>query len=155
MRVGTGWDRHPQVAGRRMVLGGESFPGPLGLAGHSDGDVLVHAACEAILGALGLPDLGSHFPDTDARYRDADSLRLLAEVGRLMTQAGHRLGNLDATLIAQSPRLAPRLQAMRINLARALACAPEAVNVKATTTESLGFTGRGEGIAAQAVVLID
>ena len=154
MRVGTGWDRHPQIAGRRLVLGGETFPGPVGLAGHSDGDVLVHAACEAILGALGLPDLGSQFPDTDARYRDADSLQLLAEVGRLMRGASHRLGNLDATLIAQAPRLAPRLQAMRINLARALDCAPEAVSVKAKSPEGVGSLGRGEAIEAHAVVLL-
>jgi 2-C-methyl-D-erythritol 2,4-cyclodiphosphate synthase len=142
------------VEGRRLVLGGESFPGPLGLAGHSDGDVLVHAACEAILGALGLPDLGSQFPDTDARYRDADSLELLAEVGRLMRAGGHRLGNLDATLIAQAPRLAPRLPAMRINLARAIGCAPEAVSVKAKSPEGVGSLGRGEAIEAHAVVLL-
>jgi 2-C-methyl-D-erythritol 2,4-cyclodiphosphate synthase len=154
MRVGTGWDRHPLVPGRKLVLGGEVFPGSDGLAGHSDGDVLVHAACEAILGALGLPDLGSRFPDSDPKYRDADSLALLADVGRALRAAGHRLGNLDATLIAQAPRLAPRLAAMRVNLARALACAPEAVNVKAKSPEGVGSLGRGEAIESHAVVLL-
>lgn len=154
MRIGTGWDRHPLVDGRRLVLGGETFSGSRGLAGHSDGDVLAHAACEAILGALGLPDLGRQFPDTDPRLRDADSLQLLAEIGRHMRAAGLKLGNLDATLIAQAPRLAPRLEAMCLNLARALGCAPEAVNVKAKSPEGVGSLGRGEAIEAHAVVLL-
>jgi 2-C-methyl-D-erythritol 2,4-cyclodiphosphate synthase len=154
MRVGTGWDRHPLVEGRPLVLGGERFPGERGLAGHSDGDVLAHAACEAILGALGAGDLGRQFPDDDPRTAGADSLELLREVGRRLRQAGYRIANLDATVVAQAPRLAPRLEAMRRNLAAALGEPPERVSVKAKSPEGVGTLGRGEAIDAHAVVLI-
>lgn len=153
MRIGQGFDVHALVPGRRLVIGGVTIPYHLGLEGHSDADVLLHAVCDALIGAAGLGDIGHHFPDTDARYEDADSRALLRKVRELTRK--HRILNVDATIIAQAPRMAPHVQAMARNIAADLDIALETVNVKAKTTEGLGFAGRGEGIAAQAVVLID
>ncbi len=154
IRVGHGFDVHAFAPGRRLILGGVHIPHALGLMGHSDADVLLHAICDALLGAAGLGDIGRHFPDSDPRYKDADSRELLRHVLGQLRAAGWRPGNIDATIIAQSPRLAPYIGKMRDNLAADLGVEPSAVNVKATTTERLGFTGRGEGIAAEAVCLI-
>jgi len=154
MRIGHGFDAHALVAGRRLVIGGVAIPHEKGLAGHSDADVLIHAVCDALLGAAGLGDIGMHFPDSDARYKDIDSRRLLREVARLLKERGLKVANVDATVIAQAPRMAPHIAAMRANLAADLGVAPDAVNVKAKTTEKLGFVGRGEGIAAEAVALL-
>jgi 2-C-methyl-D-erythritol 2,4-cyclodiphosphate synthase len=154
MRIGQGFDAHALVAGRKLVIGGVEIPYEKGLAGHSDADVLIHAVCDALLGAAGLGDMGTHFPDTDARFRDIDSRKLLREVARLLGQRSFRVVNVDSTVIAQAPRLAPHIGEMRENLAADLGVAPEAVNVKAKTTEKLGFVGRGEGIAAEAVALL-
>jgi 2-C-methyl-D-erythritol 2,4-cyclodiphosphate synthase len=154
MRVGTGFDVHALVAGRRLVIGGVEIPYPRGLAGHSDADVLLHAIADALLGALALGDLGVHFPDSDVRYKDADSRTLLRHVAGLVQSRGCVVANVDATVIAQSPKLAPFVTAMRENVAADLACGVDCVSIKATTTEHLGFTGREEGIAAQAVVLL-
>jgi len=154
MRIGQGFDAHALVAGRKLVIGGVQVPFEKGLAGHSDADVLIHAVCDALLGAAGLGDIGAHFPDTDPRYKDADSRDLLREVGRLLGQKRLRIVNLDATVIAQAPRLAPHLPAMRANLASDIGIRPDFINIKAKSTERLGFTGRGEGIAAEAVALI-
>jgi len=153
MRVGQGFDVHALVTGRKLVIGGVTIPYHLGLDGHSDADVLLHAICDALLGAAALGDIGRHFPDSDSRYKDADSRALLRAIRQMTRQ--HKIVNVDATVIAQAPRMAPHIAAMTQNIAADLEVAPESVNVKATTTESLGFTGRGEGIAAQAVVLID
>ena len=153
MRIGQGFDVHALVPGRKLVIGGVTIPHHLGLDGHSDADVLLHAICDALLGAAALGDIGRHFPDSDSRYKGADSRALLRAVRQMMKQ--HRVVNVDATIIAQAPRMAPHIAAMTRNIADDLEVAPESINVKATTTESLGFTGRGEGIAAQAVVLID
>lgn len=155
MRIGQGFDAHALVAGRKLVIGGVEIPHEKGLAGHSDADVLIHAVCDALLGAAGLGDIGTHFPDSDPRYQGIDSRRLLREVGRLLAQNHLRVANVDATIIAQAPRLAPHVAAMRTNLASDLGIAPEAVNIKAKTTEHLGFVGRGEGIAAEAVALVE
>jgi 2-C-methyl-D-erythritol 2,4-cyclodiphosphate synthase len=154
IRVGSGFDVHALVAGRRLVLGGVTIPFERGLDGHSDADVLVHAVCDAILGALGAGDIGSHFPDTDPTYKDADSRGLLRQVWRLAGAAGYVLGNLDATLIAQVPKLASYMPAMATNLAADLGATASQINVKATTTERMGFAGRGEGIAAMATVVL-
>jgi 2-C-methyl-D-erythritol 2,4-cyclodiphosphate synthase len=154
MRIGNGFDVHALVAGRPLVLGGVAIPHERGLAGHSDADVLLHAVCDAILGALALGDIGMHFPDTDARWKDADSRALLRHVAALASAQGWRIGNLDVTVIAEAPKLAPHVPAMRANLAGDLACDVGAISVKATTTERLGFAGRGEGIAALATVLL-
>ena len=154
IRVGNGFDVHAMVAGRPLVLGGVTIPYDRGLEGHSDADVLVHAIGDAILGALALGDLGKHFPDTDPRWKGADSRALLRHIVGLMNDRGYRIGNVDATVIAQAPKLAPHIAAMRANLAADLRCAVEDVSVKATTTEHLGFTGRGEGMAAMASVLV-
>jgi len=154
VRVGNGFDVHALVEGRRLVLGGVVIPYERGLDGHSDADVLLHAVCDAILGALALGDIGRHFPDSDARWKDADSRVLLRHVVSLATARGYRVGNLDVTVIAQAPKIAPYVPAMRANLAADLACGEGDVNVKATTTERLGFAGRGEGIAAMATVLL-
>ena len=154
VRVGTGFDVHALVAGRRLVIGGVVIPYERGLDGHSDADVLLHAIGDAILGALALGDIGAHFPDSDARWKDADSRVLLRHVASLATAQGYRVGNLDVTLIAQAPKVAPYVAAMRANVAADLGCDPGRVSVKATTTERLGFTGRGEGIAAMASVLL-
>jgi len=153
MRIGQGFDVHALVAGRKLVIGGVTIPYHLGLDGHSDADVLLHAICDALLGAAALGDIGRHFPDSDSRYKGADSRSLLRAVREMLKE--RRIVNVDATIIAQAPRMAPHIPAMTRNIAADLDVPPEAVNVKATTTESLGFTGRGEGIAAQAVVLID
>lgn len=154
MRVGTGYDVHRLVPERPLVLGGVAVPWPMGLLGHSDADVLLHAIMDALLGAAALGDIGRHFPDTDEKYRGISSLLLLKEVGRLVAAAGYRVGNVDAVIVAQAPRLAPYIEYMRENVAVALGIDRGAVSIKATTTEKLGFTGREEGIAAQAVVLL-
>ena len=154
LRIGNGFDVHALVAGRKLILGGVTIPWDRGLDGHSDADVLLHAVCDAILGALALGDLGAHFPDTDPKWKGADSRMLLRQVMALASHDGWKIGNLDATLIAQAPKLAPHAAAMRANLAAALGCKLDDVSVKATTTEHLGFTGRGEGIGALATVLL-
>lgn len=154
MRIGTGFDVHALVAGRPLVIGGVTIPYERGLDGHSDADVLLHAIADAVLGALALGDLGAHFPDTDPRWKGADSRALLRHVAGLMQQRGYAVGNVDATIVAQAPRLAPHVAAMRAHIAADLGCAVDAVGVKATTTERLGFAGRGEGIAAMASVLL-
>jgi 2-C-methyl-D-erythritol 2,4-cyclodiphosphate synthase len=153
MRIGQGFDVHALVAGRRLVLGGVTIPYHKGLEGHSDADVLLHAICDALLGAAALGDIGRHFPDTDAAYAGADSRALLREVSKKLS--GFRIVNIDATIIAQAPRMAPHVARMIENIAADLAIAPGAVNIKATTTEQLGFIGRVEGIAAQAVALLE
>jgi len=154
LRIGNGFDVHALVAGRKLILSGVTIPWDRGLDGHSDADVLLHAVCDAILGALALGDLGAHFPDTDPRWKGADSRVLLRHVVSLASAAGWKIGNLDVTVVAQAPKLAPHVAAMRANLAADLGCALGDVSVKATTTERLGFTGRGEGIAAFATVLL-
>lgn len=155
MRIGQGFDAHALVPGRRLVLGGVDIPHERGLDGHSDADVLLHAICDALLGAAALGDIGRHFPDSSAAYKDVDSRLLLREVGRKIGALGYRVANLDATVIAQAPRLAPHIPTMVGNIADDLGMEHSRVNVKATTTEHLGFTGRGEGIAAQAVALLE
>lgn len=154
MRIGQGFDVHQLVAGRKLIIGGVDIPYELGLLGHSDADVLLHAICDALLGAAALGDIGKHFADTDAKFKNIDSRVLLREVARLVGNAGFRIGNVDATIIAQAPKMAPHITQMVENIAADLGIAMNAVNVKATTTEKLGYTGRGEGIAAQAVVLL-
>ena len=153
-KVGIGYDVHRLVPERKLILGGIDIPFEKGLLGHSDADVLTHAICDALLGALGLGDIGQHFPDTDPAYRGISSLTLLANVVEYMQQRNFMLGNLDAVVIAQQPKLRPYIESMRATLARVLKTEPENVNIKATTTEGLGFTGTGEGIAAQAIVQI-
>lgn len=153
-RIGHGYDVHRLVEGRRLVLGGVDIAWERGLLGHSDADVLVHAVMDALLGAAALGDIGKLFPDTDPEYAGADSLKLLAEVMRKLRAAGFEVSNIDATVVAQRPKLAPHIDAMRENIARAAALAPSQVSVKATTEEKLGFTGEGLGIAAHAVALI-
>jgi len=155
MRIGHGYDVHRLVEGRKLILGGVDIPYEKGLLGHSDADVLLHAISDAILGAIGEGDIGRHFPDTDPRYKGADSLMLLAHVMKLAEDKGFRLGNLDATIVAQRPKLAPHIPQMRQNIAGVLSAEIDRVNVKATTTEELGFAGRGEGIAAYAVALME
>jgi len=155
MRIGHGYDVHRLVEGRKLTLGGVDIPYEKGLLGHSDADVLLHAISDAILGAIGEGDIGRHFPDTDPRYKGADSLKLLAHVMKLAEDKGFRLGNLDATIVAQRPKLAPHIPLMRQNIAGVLSAEIDRVNVKATTTEELGFAGRGEGIAAYAVALME
>lgn len=155
MRIGQGFDVHALVPGRRLVIGGVVIPHERGLLGHSDADVLLHAVCDALLGAAALGDIGRHFPDSDARYKAIDSRELLRHVAQLLRERGFRIGNVDATIIAQAPRMAPHIPAMVANIAADLGLDPGSVNVKATTTEELGFTGRGEGIAVQAICLID
>jgi 2-C-methyl-D-erythritol 2,4-cyclodiphosphate synthase len=154
IRVGHGFDVHALVAGRPLVLGGVTIPHAKGLLGHSDADVLIHAICDACLGAAGLGDIGRHFPDTDPRYKGVDSRELLRAVRAKLADGGWRVENVDSTIVAQAPKLAPQLPAMAANLAADLAVSVGQVNVKATTTERLGFAGREEGIAAHAVVLI-
>ena len=154
MRIGNGYDVHRLVEGRRLILGGVDVPHTKGLLGHSDADVLLHALSDAILGAIGEGDIGRHFPDTDPTYKGADSIKLLLHVMDLADAKGFRIGNVDATIVAQRPKLAPFIPRMRSNIARALSTDEQRVNVKATTTEELGFAGRGEGIAAYAVVLL-
>ena len=153
-RTGLGYDVHPLVPGRPLFLGGVEIPFPLGLAGHSDADVLAHAVADALLGAAGLGDLGRHFPDSDPAYRGISSLWFLRDIRKKMAARGWILGNLDGVLVAQKPRLAEYIETMEANLAGALETDPDRINVKATTTEGLGFPGREEGIAAYAVVLL-
>ena len=153
-RVGCGFDLHPVAAGRRLVLGGVRVRAAAGLSGHSDADVLAHAVCDALLGAAGLPDMGLRFPDTDPRHRGRSSLDFLRDVMREIRRRGFRIGNLDAVLLADRPRLRPHLHEMRRRLAAALGCAPADLSLKAKRAEGLGAVGRGEGMAAQAVVLL-
>jgi 2-C-methyl-D-erythritol 2,4-cyclodiphosphate synthase len=153
-RVGEGWDIHALVPGRKLVIGGVEIPFDRGLLGHSDADVLLHAICDALLGAAGLGDIGRHFPDTDERFRGADSVVLLTEVARRVREPGWHIGNVDSTVIAQAPRLAPHIEAMRSRIAQALDISADAVNVKAKTAEKLGPVGEGLAIQARAVVLL-
>jgi 2-C-methyl-D-erythritol 2,4-cyclodiphosphate synthase len=155
MRIGQGFDVHALVPGRKLIVGGVEIPFERGLEGHSDADVLLHAITDALLGAAALGDIGRHFPDTDPAYRGADSRALLRAAVAKVGAAGYRVANVDATIIAQAPKMAPHVPAMVQNLAADLGVAPGQVNVKAKTTERLGFTGRGEGIAAEAVVLLE
>ena len=153
-RIGEGWDTHALVPGRKLILGGIEITHALGLLGHSDADVLLHAIIDALIGAAGLGDIGSHFPDTEARFKGADSLTLLRETGRLMAAQGLRIGNIDSTIIAQSPKLAPHIPAMRARIAEALGLDAGRVNVKAKTAEKLGPVGQGLSLEARAVVLL-
>ena len=155
MRVGTGYDVHRLVKGRKLILGGVDVPFEKGLLGHSDADVLVHAVCDALLGAAGEGDLGRHFPDDDPRYEGVSSLELLKEVAAVLRGKGFRISNIDATVVCQRPKLAPYVKEMIHNIAAAAGIAPNRVNVKATTTEGLGFTGEGEGMASYCAVLIE
>lgn len=155
MRIGQGFDAHRLVEGRKLIIGGVTIPHPRGLEGHSDADVLLHAICDALIGAAALGDIGKHFPDSDPQYKGVDSRKLLRATSALLARHGWGLVNLDATIIAQEPRMAPHVAGMIANIAADLGVQPECVNVKAKTTEKLGFTGRGEGIAAEAVALID
>ena len=154
MRIGHGYDVHRLVEGRKLIMGGVDIPWEKGLLGHSDADVLLHAIADAVLGAIGEGDIGKHFPDTDPAFKGADSLKLLEHVGKLAADHGYVLGNLDATIIAQRPKMAPHIAIMRENIARVLNTTVGQVNVKATTEEGLGFTGTGEGISAHAVVIM-
>ncbi|MCL2407583.1 MAG: 2-C-methyl-D-erythritol 2,4-cyclodiphosphate synthase [Defluviitaleaceae bacterium] len=154
MRIGIGYDVHKLVPGRRLVLGGVEIPYEQGLFGHSDADVLVHAVMDALLGAAGLPDIGSLFPDTDVRFEDADSMELLKHVGELLAQNGFEVGNIDSIIIAQKPKMSPYYETMKKNIASVLNVSIESVNIKAKTEEGLGFTGTGLGIAAKAVALV-
>ena len=155
MRIGYGYDVHRLVEGRKLILGGVEIPYEKGLLGHSDADVLTHALMDALLGAAGLGDIGRHFPDTDDRFLGADSLDLLRQVCKMLSEQGYRVGNVDVTVIAQRPKLAEYIPVMREKLAAVMGLRPEDVNVKATTEEKLGFTGEGLGIAAHAVALIE
>ena len=154
MRIGHGYDVHQLVTGRKLIVGGVKIPHAKGLLGHSDADVLLHAICDALLGAAALGDIGKHFADTDAKFKNIDSRILLREVARLLNNAGFRVGNVDATIMEQAPKMAPHIARMVENIATDLGVPMNAVNVKATTTEKLGFEGRGEGIAAEAVALL-
>jgi 2-C-methyl-D-erythritol 2,4-cyclodiphosphate synthase len=154
LRIGHGYDVHAFAEGRRLIIGGVDIPHERGLLGHSDADVLIHAVCDALLGAAGLGDIGKHFPDSDPRYKGIDSRKLLRHVVGLLDEQGWNVGNVDATIIAQAPKMAPHIPTMRANLAEDLGISAASMNVKATTTEKLGFTGRQEGIAAEAVCLI-
>ncbi len=154
IRIGHGFDVHAFAEGRRLIIGGVDIPHERGLLGHSDADVLLHAICDALLGAAGFGDIGKHFPDSDPQFKGIDSRKLLRHVGALLQRQGWRVGNIDATIIAQLPRMAPHIATMRGHIAEDLDVAVDQVNVKATTTEKLGFTGRGEGIAAESVCLI-
>ncbi len=155
MRVGQGYDVHKLVNGSKLIVGGVDIPYTLGLLGHSDADVLLHAVMDALLGAAALGDIGKHFPDSDEKYKGADSMELLRHVGNLIKEKGYKIVNIDSTVIAQAPKLAPHIETMRSNIANGLGIDVDAVNVKATTEEKLGFTGAREGIAAQAICLID
>jgi 2-C-methyl-D-erythritol 2,4-cyclodiphosphate synthase len=155
MRVGQGFDVHALVTGRKLIIGGVDIPNEKGLDGHSDADVLLHAVCDALLGAGALGDIGGHFPDTDSRYKNADSRMLLREVSQLVQEAGYRILNIDATIIAQAPKMAPHIPSMVNNIAADLGLSRGQVNIKATSTEGLGFAGRAEGIAAEAIVLLN
>ena len=153
-RIGQGYDVHQLVEGRPLIIGGITIPHEKGLLGHSDADVLLHTVADACLGAIGAGDIGKHFPDTDPEFKDADSAKLLQYIWAIVKKEGYELGNADCTIIAQSPKMAPHIEEMRVRIAELLDASVDQVNVKATTTEKLGFTGRSEGIAAQAVVLL-
>ena len=154
MRVGMGYDVHKLTEGRDLILGGVNIPWEKGLLGHSDADVLIHAVMDALLGAAALGDIGKHFPDTDPAYKGISSVKLLLHVTELLKQNGYSIGNIDATIIAQKPKMAPHIARMRKNMAEAMQIPEDCLNIKATTEEGLGFTGRGEGIAAQAICLL-
>ena len=154
MRVGLGYDVHKLVEGRKLIIGGVDIPYEKGLLGHSDADVLIHAVMDSILGALALGDIGKHFPDTDEKYKGADSMKLLEFVYNLINEKGYNIGNIDCTIIAQSPKMAPHIKNMRENIAKTLNTSIENINVKATTEEGLGFTGAKEGISAQSICLL-
>ena len=154
MRVGLGYDVHKLVEGRKLIIGGVDIPYERGLLGHSEADVLIHAVMDSILGALALGDIGKHFPDTDEKYKGADSMKLLEFVYNLINEKGYNIGNIDCTIIAQSPKMAPHIQNMRENIAKTLNTSIENINVKATTEEGLGFTGAKEGISAQSICLL-
>ena len=154
MRVGMGYDVHKLVENRKLILGGVEIPHEKGLLGHSDADVLLHAIMDSILGALALGDIGKHFPDTDEKFKGADSMKLLEHVYNLIKEKGYVIGNLDATIIAQAPKMAPHIQTMRANIAKVLNTDIDNINVKATTEEGLGFTGNKEGISAQSICLL-
>ena len=154
MRAGLGYDVHKLVENRKLILGGVDIPYEKGLLGHSDADVLLHAIMDALLGAAALGDIGKHFPDTDPMYKGISSLELLDYVGRLLKASGYAIGNIDATIIAQRPKMAPHIRVMRENVARVLGIAVDQINIKATTEEGLGFTGTGEGISSQAIALL-
>ncbi|AYC30636.1 2-C-methyl-D-erythritol 2,4-cyclodiphosphate synthase [Paenisporosarcina cavernae] len=153
-RVGQGFDVHEFAEGRPLIIGGVTIPYEKGLIGHSDADVLLHTVTDAALGAIGEGDIGRHFPDTDPEFKDADSAKLLSYIWKMVEARGYQLGNIDCTIIAQAPKMAPHIEAMRNRIAGLLNADPSQVNVKATTTEKLGFTGRGEGIASQATILL-
>lgn len=153
-RIGQGFDVHQLTEGRPLIIGGIEIPYEKGLLGHSDADVLLHTIADACLGAIGAGDIGKHFPDTDPNFKDADSAKLLEHVWKIVTDAGYELVNADCTIIAQKPKMAPYIEQMKTRIAELLQATPGQINVKATTTEQLGFTGRGEGIASQAVVLL-
>ena len=155
MRIGQGYDVHRLVNERKLIIGGVEIEHTLGLLGHSDADVLLHAIMDAILGAAALGDIGKHFPDSDEKYRGISSVKLLEYVGALIKEKGYKIVNIDSTIIAQAPKMAPHIQTMRVNIANALGIDIDSVNVKATTEEKLGFTGTREGIAAQAICLIE
>jgi 2-C-methyl-D-erythritol 2,4-cyclodiphosphate synthase len=155
MRIGHGYDVHRLVDDRKLIMGGVEIPWDKGLLGHSDADVLLHAVADALLGALAMGDIGKHFPDTDPAFKGADSMKLLQHVVGLVRGRGYRVGNLDATIIAQRPKMAPHIPVMRENIARACGVEVDRINVKATTEEGLGFTGTGEGISAHAVALME
>lgn len=155
MRIGHGYDVHKLVEGRKLILGGVTVPHEKGLLGHSDADVLLHAVSDALLGAAALGDIGKHFPDTDEAFKDADSRVLLRRVIELISQKGYKVGNIDATVIAQAPKLAPYIETMKNNIAKDCGVSADRINVKATTEEHLGFTGRKEGISAHAVCIIE
>ena len=154
MRVGIGYDVHRLIEGRKLIIGGVNIPYEKGLLGHSDGDVLLHAIKDSVLGAAALGDIGRYFPDTDKKYKDANSLELLSEVGALINSKGYIINNLDTIIIAQMPKMAPYIEEMRNNIASALNTGVDRINIKATTTEGLGFVGLGEGIAAKSIVSI-
>lgn len=154
MRVGMGYDVHKLTEGRKLILGGVDIPWEKGLLGHSDADVLIHAVMDALLGAAALGDIGKHFPDTDPAYKGISSIKLLVYVAELLRKHGYAVGNIDATVIAQKPKMAPHIPQMRKNMADALGIPESKINIKATTEEGLGFTGRGEGIASQAICLL-
>ena len=154
IKIGHGYDVHKLVEGRDLIIGGVNIPHSLGLLGHSDADVLLHAISDSLLGALALGDIGKHFPDTDEQYKDANSLELLACVYELVKERGYEVGNVDATVLAEEPKLAPYIPQMRLNIARALEVELDCISVKATTEEGLGFTGEKKGIAAHAVCLV-
>lgn len=155
MRIGTGYDVHKLVEGRNLILGGVNIPHPKGLLGHSDADVLLHSIMDSLLGALALGDIGYHFPDTDVKYKNISSLRLLNAVSKLISEKGYKIENIDSTIIAQKPKLFPYIKEMRINISKALDIDLDKVSVKATTEEGLGFTGTEEGIASQSVCLLN